>query len=161
LDYSATFGRAAFEVDGWARLGLNTGAGFLGNATAGFTGEIFNNLATHTALWSGVGFATLAGGLLGAVGGSIGEAVAFNRSINWNDEFEALAANGELTTPGSQWSSSTRARVDELLARPEGARWIPQTKFTNFMLTLLGFAFSAIDGAVNAIWDAAGWSQRF
>jgi hypothetical protein len=55
-------------------------SGVVGNAVSGFTGEILNNVATHTPLWCGVGFAMLLGRALGAVGGLATEGAAFRLS---------------------------------------------------------------------------------
>jgi len=124
---------------------------------ASFTGQIMHNLATHTALWSGVGFATLAGGLLGGLGGAVTEVVASKISTesSW-DEHEAY------------WDAAINrffhGSPDDPLPpepKPLGMRYVPESRWNNTLLALPGSSSTAIDATVKAIWDAAGRPQRF
>jgi hypothetical protein len=60
--------------------------------------------------------------------------------------------------PGSapDWQKGSEAEPDRVRVR-----YIPQTRWNNVWLSVSGVGFTAVDAAVNAIQDAAGWPQRF
>jgi RHS repeat-associated protein len=147
LDLSKTFGQSTFYVGGAGRIAVNTLlGGVVGNAVSGFTGELMSNAATHTPLWTGVGFATLLGGVLGAAGGLVTEGAASRLST-----VPKLEGYQELSRP--DWPGAEEEYAE--------FRYVPESRWNNTLLALPGSGFTAIDAAVNAIWDAAGWPRRF
>jgi hypothetical protein len=79
-------------------------------------------------------------------------------------EATGLIAAG-LATEGVGSTRSTTVRWDAGDGFPEPdrvrVRYIPQSRWNNVWLSVSGVSFTAIDAAVNAISDAAGWPQRF
>jgi RHS repeat-associated protein len=141
--------QSTFYAGGAGRIAINTlVGGVLGNAVSGFTGQILNNLATHSSLWSGVGFATLLGGVLGGTGGLITEGAA-----------------GRLAKPVADIQGYTEFPEPDFADEGDEERapikFVPETQWNNTLLALPGSGFTGIHAAVNAIWDALGWPQRF
>ena len=158
---AADVGKAAFFVGGLGRIGVNTLlGGVVGNGMAGFTAQILNNVATHAALWSGVGFATALGGILGGLTGAASEGVAARlaRNFSASDYVNSLSLDEQcrLGLRGPNWATE----MNNLLDR-ESEGYVPETKFNNFIIALPGSAFTGLDAAVNAIWDDLGWPRRF
>jgi RHS repeat-associated protein len=139
---AAEGGSASFMVGGVGRVAVSVAANAVGGAVAGFTGQIATNSLDHQSLWSGVGGATLAGGLLGGASAAASEGISYGLAKNFSSE----ASMNELVFSDQIGEGVHSPGWQDALERIQAGEveiYVP-TKLGNFLISLPGLVFTGI-----------------
>jgi RHS repeat-associated protein len=148
VDIGMQTGKAIWAAGGIARIGTNIGFGTAGNALAGLFGELATNAANHQPLTSGLGGATLIGGILGAAGGAASELMAAK-----------LLSRAQTIDELSPLVNEVRIRTNDPFALGHPEEWptlsifprvLDNTIRNNFWLAAPGTLFTGLDAALYA-----------